>query len=158
MRKTAIISLCILLALLVVGCQGSNKSNTQKLSFGGESMVPTFENGEKVTVDTGFYTSAQPQRGDIIVFKDENGAAMIKRVIGLPGEQVEIKDKKVYIDGEELKEDYLYEQNSTEASGDSAWTISDKSVFVMGDNRAHSNDSRNFGAVPYERVAGKVLK
>lgn len=157
MRKIAMISLCVLIALLMAGCQGSNKSNPQKMSFGGESMAPTLKNGEKISVDTQAYVSSHPQRGDIIVFKDENGAVMVKRVIALPGEQVEIRDGKAYADGKAIKEDYLSEQNSTEPSGDSVWEVPEQKVFVMGDNRKHSKDSRDFGPVPYDRILGKVL-
>lgn len=158
MRKIATISLCILITVLIVGCQGSNKGSTQKMPFGGESMAPTIANGEKITVDTTTYVSAQPQRGDIIVFKDKSGAVMVKRVVGLPGEQIEIKDKKVYVDGKEIKEEYLNEQNSTESRGALLWEVPDKSVFVLGDNRAHSKDSRDFGSIPYDRIVGKVFK
>ena len=158
MRKIVILSLSILMAVLIVGCSGGDNGSTKTMSMGGESMAPTITNGEKVTVDIKAYVSSQPQRGDIIVFKDESGTVMVKRVVGLPGEQIEIKDAKVYVDGTEIKEDYLNQQNSTETSGNSLWEIPDKSVFVMGDNRVHSKDSRDFGPIPYDRVVGKIVK
>lgn len=158
MRKIMVGALCGLMLILLLGCQSSGNGSTQKMSFGGDSMVPTFTNGEKVTVDTQAYVSSQPQRGDIIVFKDESGVAMIKRVIGLPGEQIEIKDGKVYVNGKEITENYLNKQNSTESSGNSEWKIPDKNVFVMGDNRAGSKDSRSIGPIPYDRILGKVVK
>ncbi len=158
MRKIVVGSLCILMVLLLLGCKGSGNGNTQKMSFGGESMVPTLANGEKLSVDTKAYVSSPPQSGDIIVFKDDSGAVMVKRVIGVPGDGIEIKDGKVYVNGEAITEPYLNEQNSTETSGNSVWDIPDKNVFVMGDNRAHSKDSRDFGPIPYDGILGKVLK
>lgn len=82
----------------------------------------------------------------------------IKRVIALPGEHVQIKDGKVYINGEELKEDYLEESVVTEAEN-GAYTdiiVPDNCVFAMGDNRKHSSDSRRFGCIPLERIESKV--
>lgn len=82
----------------------------------------------------------------------------IKRVIALPGEHLEIKDGKVYINGEELKEDYLAE-NVTTDSTEGAFIdiiVPEGTVFVMGDNRDHSSDSRRFGCIPYEKIESKV--
>lgn len=83
----------------------------------------------------------------------------IKRVIALPGEHVQIKDGKVYINGEELQEDYLVEGVTTEANGGQFidLTVPENTVFVMGDNRGNSGDSRMFGCVPYEKIEGKVI-
>ena len=82
----------------------------------------------------------------------------IKRVIGLPGEHVQIKDGKVYINGEELKEEYLGENVVTEST-DGAFTdlvVPEGTVFVMGDNRGASSDSRRFGCIPYDKIESKV--
>lgn len=107
--------LLLLLLFLAVGC-----ANTQQMTVGGESMIPTLKNRARVTVDKDAYAKAEPKRGDIIAFKDDKGSVFIKRIVGLPDEKVEILDKKVYINGTELKEDYLNEQNTTEATGDTA--------------------------------------
>ena len=82
----------------------------------------------------------------------------IKRVIGLPGEHVEIKDNKVYINGTELEENYLSENVVTEST-DGAFTdlvVPEGTVFVMGDNRGASSDSRRFGCIPYDKIESKV--
>ncbi len=87
-----------------------------------------------------------------------NKTSYIKRVIGLPGEHVQIKDGKVYINGEELKEDYLSEDIVT-TSLDGAFTdiiVPEGTVFVMGDNREHSGDSRRFGCIPFQKIESKV--
>lgn len=83
----------------------------------------------------------------------------IKRVIALPGEHIQIKDGKVYINGEELKEDYLPEGTKTNADGGQFidLIVPEGTVFVMGDNRGNSGDSRRFGCVPYEKIEGKVV-
>lgn len=83
----------------------------------------------------------------------------IKRVIGLPGEHIQIKDGKVYINGEELEEPYLVDDVVTEAENGQFIDIvvPENTVFVMGDNRSHSADSRRFGCIPYEKIEGKVV-
>lgn len=89
----------------------------------------------------------------------------IKRVIGLPGEHIQIKDGKVYINGEELQEDYLPEGTVTDSMATDSISggqfldliVPEGTVFVMGDNRSHSADSRRFGCIPYEKIEGKVV-
>ena len=83
----------------------------------------------------------------------------IKRVIALPGEHIQIKDGKVYINGEELKEDYLADDVITEGEGGQFLdlVVPEGTVFAMGDNRSHSADSRRFGCIPYEKIEGKVV-
>lgn len=89
----------------------------------------------------------------------------IKRVIGLPGEHIQIKDGKVYINGEELQEDYLPEGTVTDSMATDSISggqfldliVPEGTVFVMGDNRGHSSDSRRFGCIPYEKIEGKVV-
>lgn len=83
----------------------------------------------------------------------------IKRVIGLPGDHVEIKDGSVYINGEKLQEDYLQDTVVTESVGGlfTDVVVPDKCVFVMGDNRPESKDSRSFGCIPVERIESKAV-
>ena len=84
----------------------------------------------------------------------------IKRVIGLPGEHVEIKDGKVYINGEELQEDYLPEGTITKQNTEDEYyldvIVPENCVFAMGDNRTQSTDCRKFGCIPLEKIEGKV--
>ena len=87
-----------------------------------------------------------------------NKTSYIKRVIGLPGEHVEIKDDKVYINGEELKEDYLNPSVKTPATGPYYdFVVPENCVFAMGDNRENSTDCREFGCVPLEKIESKVV-
>lgn len=84
--------------------------------------------------------------------------SFIKRVIGLPGEHIKIEDGKVYINGEEYKEDYLQEGVKTTASGVfTDFVVPENYVFAMGDNRAESTDCRSFGCIPLEKIEGKVV-
>lgn len=84
--------------------------------------------------------------------------SFIKRVIGLPGEHIKIEDGKVYINGEEYKEDYLQEGVKTTASGVfTDFVVPENYVFAMGDNRAESTDCRSFGCIPLEKIEGRVV-
>ncbi len=127
----------------------------------GKSMLPTFKNGDLVFVEKISQCFNPPEKGDIIVALTDlltpegERKNIIKRVIALPGDSIIIKDTKVYINGEELQEDYLYEGAT---SGEFEGVVPDKHVFVMGDNRYNSNDSRSssVGYIPFDRLKGKV--
>ena len=114
----------------------------QRVSTVGDSMSPKLSNGDVVLVNRFAYNVTSPKRGDIIVFKpkgNENSHYYIKRIIGLPGETVEIISGKVYINGELLDEPYL----SEEPTGDfGPYQVPEDSYFMLGDNRAVSKDSR----------------
>lgn len=120
------------------------------------SMQPNLYAGDFVIVNKLAYKLGEPQRGDIIVFRyppDPTQTPYIKRVIGLPGDQIHIADGQVYVNGRLLVEPYL--QVTTSRGGD--WTVPVNSLFVMGDNRNNSSDSRAWGMVPMENVIGKAL-
>jgi signal peptidase I len=89
----------------------------------------------------------------------QGGPAFIKRVIGLPGETVEVKDGAVYVDGTKLAEPYVYDQQPTTTTGDTArWVIPSGDFFVLGDHRESSADSRAFGPIPLTDVLGVVTE
>lgn len=129
-----------------------------------ESMQPNFYSGDYVITSRQSYRLfGQPERGDVIVFKsglyDETGNQknLIKRIIGLPGDTVEIKAGDVYINGELLQEEYVAEQG---LSGEmEAVTVPEGRLFVMGDNRRVSQDSRNaaVGTIDTDSIVGKVV-
>ena len=128
----------------------------------GDSMVPNFHNGDYLIVDELSYRFLRdPTRGEVIVFKfpGDTSQKYIKRVIGLPGESVEIKEGKVYIsnNGEPglLQEPYLDPQERTD--GFVSLLLKDDEYFVMGDNREFSSDSRRWGVLPREDIIGKAL-
>ena len=126
-----------------------------------ESMVPTLGVGDRVLVNKLSYRTGDVDRGDIIVFARPGGpgadgiADLIKRVVGLPGETVEGRDGHVYVDGRRLDEPYLRDEVST--SPFAPYTIPEDHVWVMGDNRGASDDSRRFKAVPLDDVVGRAF-
>jgi len=121
----------------------------------GTSMHPTLADGEFLVVNKLGYRLHQPQRGDIIVFRDPYSPdrKLIKRVIGLPGESVEIRDGQVLINDQILDEPYLDEAGS---SARAAAAIGDDEYFVLGDNRNNSSDSRSWGTLPRAGIVGKA--
>lgn len=126
----------------------------------GTSMVPTFHEGNIVLVDKVFYKRGEPERNDIVVvdYRDanQNETFIIKRVIAVGGDHLEIKDNQVYLNGELLQEDYI---NGTMTNNeDMSIDIPEGKVFVMGDNRNNSLDSRRLGYFDFEDdVIGKVF-
>lgn len=125
----------------------------------GSSMEPTYHNGNIILVDKFFYKRGEPQYNDIIVVKYHVSAGedqIIKRIVGLPGDRLTMKDNQLYRNGELLKEDYINEaMNSNE---DFEYDIPEGKVFVMGDNRNNSVDSRMIGYVDFdEQIVGRVF-
>ncbi|MEH7523407.1 signal peptidase I [Bacillus sp. JJ1503] len=125
----------------------------------GESMAPTFQDQEKVVVSK----TAGIQRFDVIVFNapDVEDKKYIKRVIGLPGDRIEMKDDVLYINGKAFEESYLKENKAdnpfNKLTGDfELQEVPKGSLFVMGDNRLNSKDSRHIGFIPYESIIGEV--
>jgi signal peptidase I len=128
---------------------------TARIKVESTSMVPTLRANDYVVVNKLAYQLGNPSRGDIIVFKyppDPTQIPYIKRVIGLPGDQVHIAGGKVSINGVLLNEPYL--KVTTNQGGD--WTVPEDSLFVLGDNRNGSSDSRAWGMVPLGNVIGKA--
>ena len=119
------------------------------------SMLPTLSPGNFVVVNKISYRLGDPARGDIVVFRlpGDTSQRFIKRLVGLPGERVEIRAGNVYIDGRQIEEPYL--QVSTRRGG--TWDVPEGAIFVMGDNRNNSSDSRVWGVVPLDNIVGKAL-
>jgi signal peptidase I len=132
---------------------------TARFIVDGPSMEPTFRTGQYLIVSRVNYLFGSPERGDIIVFHYPNDPDedYIKRVIGLPGDLVEIRDRQVYINGERLDEPYINEPCDAGRCRDSRWQLDDDEYFVMGDNRNHSSDSRAFGPVNIRFIVGEAL-
>lgn len=127
------------------------------LSFGqisGTSMQNSLYNGDIVVVSKIQYKLISIKRGDIIAFDYKDSKFLVKRIIGLPGERVEIKDNELYIDGKELIEEYI---ESSKMDDKDYFKVPDDSYFVLGDNREDSLDSRNFGFIIKDDIIGKVL-
>lgn len=128
----------------------------------GPSMQPNFQTGQVLVISRLNYLMNQPQRGEIVVFNPPGQPAdeppYIKRVIGLPGETVEIRDTKVYVNGIELDEPYINEPCDPGRCPDKTWVLGADEYFMMGDNRNHSSDSRGFPTpVTRDRIIGEAL-
>ena len=118
----------------------------------GFSMNPTLQNGEYILVNRLAYKTGEPDRGDIIVFS-QDGQDLIKRVIGLPGETVNISEGIVTINGQELQEPYIAQDPLYVGE----WAVPEGYLFVLGDNRNDSRDSHQWGLLPVENIIGKSV-
>jgi signal peptidase I len=134
----------------------------QPFIVSGSSMLPTFENGDYLIVDEISYKFNEPQRGDIIIFRFPAFPTkfLIKRVIGLPNEKIEIRNNIIKIynndlpEGKVLKEDYL---KRTPKMKDLTVVLGKDEYFVLGDNREKSSDSRIWGGVDKRLIIGRAL-
>lgn len=132
---------------------------TARFIIEGPSMQPNFETGQFLIVSRMDYLFGEPQPGDIVVFHYPNNPQedYIKRVIGLPGDTVEIRNTLVYVNGEQLEEPYINEPCRETRCRDNEWVLGPDEFFVMGDNRNHSSDSRAFGPVERQFLVGEAL-
>lgn len=120
----------------------------------GISMEPTYHDGNVVLVDKVFYKQGEPERNDIVVVK-YGSDQIIKRVIAVEGDKIECIDNELYLNGQLLEEDYINEDMDYH---DFSYEIPDGKIFIMGDNRNHSVDSRLIGYIDFEEdVVGKVF-
>ncbi|GAK11249.1 signal peptidase I [Geomicrobium sp. JCM 19039] len=134
----------------------------------GESMMPTIESGERLIINKVGYHISEPDRFDLIVFHADEESDYIKRVIGLPGDQISYHNDTLFINDEEIPEDYLHEAVASAEGGPFTrdFTLSelnlgeevvpDDQLFVLGDNRRNSLDSRQIGFVSYDDIVGKA--
>lgn len=130
----------------------------------GDSMLPNFNSGDYLIVDEISYRFSEPERGDVVVFRypKDPTQRFIKRIIGLPGETIEIKDGKITItqtDGSQiiLDEDRYLSEEQQITSGSVQMAVPDNEYFVLGDNRAYSSDSRFWGLLPRKDLIGKAF-
>ena len=126
----------------------------------GSSMYPTLHEKDRLFTNKVVLYFTEPNVGDIIILKapDNPDKDYIKRVVGLPGDKVEIIDGKVYLNGKVLDEYYLEEGSYTLTYDETQWLVPEGYVFVLGDNRAEgaSKDSRYFGCIPIDSIKGKA--
>jgi signal peptidase I len=144
--ETLVLSVLLFAAINVISA---------RIRVDGYSMEPNLHSGEFVIVNKLTYKFGSPQIGDVVVFHFPRNPEQeyIKRVIGLPGDQVVISNKQVKISGQVLDEPYIAAAPLYESS----WTVTEDSLFVLGDNRNNSSDSHNWGLVPQSNVVGKAV-
>ncbi len=143
--ETLILSIVLFVAINAVSA---------RIRVDGASMEPTLQSGEFVIVNKLSYLFGEPTTGDVIVFHfpRDPDQEYIKRIIGLPGDRVEINNGEVYVNDQLLDEDYI----AASPVYEDTWEVPGDSLFVLGDNRNNSSDSHNWGTVPMEYVIGKA--
>lgn len=145
-------AVAILLALFIIFFVA------QSFLVQGVSMEPTLQDGERLLVDKVTYRLREPQRGEIVVFAypKEPRRKFIKRIVGLPGDIVEIRDRTLYVNGQAIAEDYI---RGPMYQPFGPVQVPQGSYFVLGDNRNNSEDSRfrDVGPVPRENIVGRAL-
>jgi signal peptidase I len=140
----------VLIALLI------NVFVGQATRVEGQSKEPNLHTNQRLVVEKMSYRFRGPERFDIVVLRlpSQGEELLIKRVVGLPGETVEIRNGHVYVDGQALEEPFAV--GETRPGRQASVVVPPLHVFVLGDNRNHSNDSRNFGPVPIENIVGRA--
>lgn len=134
----------------------------------GQSMVPNFQSGEYVLSDKISYKFRDPERGEVIVFHappaahcpEGTGCDFIKRVMGLPGETIEVKDNHIWVNGTPYNEPYLpsdFDILPGDATRGKSITLGPNEFFVSGDNREYSSDSRSWGPITKDEIVGRAV-
>ena len=143
--ETALLTLILFLVLNTL---------TGRFQVRGSSMEPTLRDGQYLVVSKLAYWLQSPERGQVMVFSPPNGLSddYIKRIVGLPGEQIRIRNGEVLVDGVPLPEPYVASQGAYSGS----WKLGSDEYFVLGDNRGNSSDSHMWGTLPRENIIGKA--
>ena len=121
----------------------------------GPSMQTTFTEGDLVFLSKVHYKFSDVKRGEVLIFENKGVKNLIKRVIGLPGEKIEVKNNTLYINDQAYEEDYL--ADGTVTYDFKTDVIPENCYFVLGDNRQNSQDSRELGCIKKENIIGKVI-
>ncbi len=132
----------------------------QPFVVSGESMFPTFHDGEYLIVDEFSYITGEPKRGDVIVFRypGDTKRFFIKRIVGMPNEEIIINNGKIKIINKENKDGFILDEPYVKEYFDTSSTFKtkDNEYFVMGDNRNKSSDSRTWGMLPNKLIVGRA--
>ena len=124
----------------------------------GDSMAPAFRSGRQVSIDRNTYRHHPPSRLDVVLFRAPalEGKALLKRIVGLPGEMITLAQGRVHVNGEPLEEPYVAEGNGLDPALDLEWGLGPDEYLVLGDNRGDSLDSRRLGPVRSTWIEGKA--
>ena len=161
MKKKIIISIIIILFVSILSVSLililNNTKKEKKIIprdvvnvyINGDSMSPTLVNKQMVK----YKKTTDIKRYDIIVFKDENDNTLVKRVYGIPKDNIVVNGEKIYINNEEISDKYA----SSKTSGEANVTLGEDEYYVLGDNREISKDSRFFGPIKKEKIRGVII-
>ena len=129
------------------------------LVISGHSMSPTIRHGDRVLVNRLAYRHDEPDRGDIVAFRVDGERVFVKRVVGLPGDLIEVRRGILYRNGEKIaNEPYVkFQPRSPKRRSYKPRTLQNGRLFVMGDNRSLSVDSKDFGPIPHRDIIGKAV-
>ena len=154
--KVTILILIILCVVATAILISTSRRHYQAVTHLGNDMEPTISKDETVYITNQI---GNIKRGDIVVFKypGDQKQSFIKRVVGLPGEVISIREGRVYIDQKLLEENYLDSKLNTSTRSMSDLTIPPRTYYVLGDNRDHSNDSRLWGPLSVDLIYGRVM-
>lgn len=154
-----VLEMVVLVGIAFVLATGIKTFVVQPFIIPSGSMIPTLEINDRVLVNKFLYRFADPRQGDIVVFLEPGSEKTdyIKRIVAVGGQTVDLVDGKVYVDGQPLAEPYVHGLPSEPGDLQTPITVPPGQVFLMGDNRTNSRDSRWFGPQPVERVLGKAF-
>ena len=157
-RQVYVMTCCVLAGLFVSAM--INIFVCQSVRVSGKSMEPSYHDGDRIVMEKISYRMGVPKRFDVVVFPRRENYYLVKRVIGLPGETVQISaEGDIFIDGRLLKEDYGMEPIGDAGIAENGIILGENEYFVLGDNRNHSADSRNtgIGNVSIDEITGKIV-
>ena len=161
LNRRGLIAELIETAVLIVSIYALVDLASVRYYVEGPSMEPNFYTGQRVIVSRINYMMTEPTFGEIVVVQSPSRPGfdppLIKRIIGLPGDTLEIRNTQVLVNGNELFEPYINETCNLRLCPDNQWTLGPDEYFIMGDNRNHSNDSRAFGPITKNHIVGEVL-
>lgn len=169
-RKALTILRELALMLVVVGLAVVlTRATVENIAVNGVSMDPTLHAGERVLVNKVAYRFSTPQRGDVVIAREpEQQVAVVKRLVGLPGDELTIEEGQLFINGQLFSEPYVPPADFVPApvyavptaadiaQGDGRWLIPEGHYFLLGDDRNFSTDSRAFGPISADAIRGKV--
>lgn len=146
----------VILFLVAVLCSACtvNPATVKPVRVEGTAMIPAFNDGDRILIDE---TVGELKRGDVILhlYPKDQSKTYIKRIVGLPGETVQVLDRKIYINGQILDEPYVAESNNAKKQAFAPVVVAENNYYVLGDNRDNSSDSRYWGTVAKDLIKGK---
>ena len=144
--------LLVCLIILLVGCGHFGKT---RYVFEGPSMAPTIYDEDHITVDETYYDTHEVQRGEIILYETDASTLYVKRVLGLPGERIQMGNGHLLTDREPVSEDFIFQEITYDGL---EMILEDDEYFVLGDAMDMSRDSRHIGPISERDIIGKVIK